>query len=660
MCGITGLISFNNNTVVHHVKLMTERLRHRGPDGEGFVFFSGNNFSTAGGNDTSASINNSSLPYSPENHIDSVNHSCNIGFGHRRLTVIDVHETGHQPMCDSEKRFWITYNGEIYNYKELREELKRKGYHFISESDTEVIIYAYKEWGTNCLLRFNGMWAFVIYDTQTKTLFGSRDRFGVKPFYYFHNKEYFAFASEQKALVELSFAKKEINPGAVFDFFVLGKMETEPEGFFKNIFELFPSTYFLLNAETGELKTEKYYSLNTTSDFSAYDERQFQIYSDEVREKLIQSVSLRLRSDVPVGVCLSGGIDSSVITGIIHHLLKKHVPLNIGDRLKTFTASFAEKQFDESDFAESVIQYSGAEWNRVFPDADSLIKNLDELVYSQDMPLWSTSTFAQHSVMRLAKENGIKVVLDGQGGDELFAGYRDYYPYFWKDLFSHGQYSDFLKEIKSADGNINLLARTFLKNKFIDNLPMNLRSNFYKSYNSKLNYLNRDFFYEYERGLKTESKAQSLNEALLHDFVSRRLKIFLKCEDRCSMWHSVESRVPFTDDHELVEYLFGISASYKIRNGTSKYLLRESMKNFIPDKVFQRKDKMGFNTPHNLWIRKMKDRLRPLFTEKLRDYIDIKKLNKDYDRFFSPEGNIEDKMVFRFITFAKWVEVFNL
>jgi len=660
VCGITGVISFNNSTVVHHVKKMTERIRHRGPDGEGYVFFSGNSITTAGGNDTSTAINNSSLPYSPKNHIDSVNGPVNIGFGHRRLTVIDVHETGHQPMCDAEKRFWITYNGEIYNYKELRKELKRKGYRFISESDTEVIIYAYKEWGTDCLLRFNGMWSFLIYDTHTKTLFGSRDRFGVKPFYYFHNKEYFAFASEQKALIELPFVKKEINPGAVFDFFVLGKMETEPEGFFKNIFELFPSTYFLLNAETGELKKEKYYSLNSTSAFSGYDEKQFQIYCDEVKEKLIQSVSFRLRSDVPVGVCLSGGVDSSVITGIIHHLLNKHVPLNTGDRLKTFTASFSEKEFDESDFAESVIQYSGAEWNRVFPDSDSLLKNLDELVYSQDMPLWSTSTFAQHSVMRLAKENGIKVVLDGQGGDELFAGYRDYYPYFWNELFSHGRYSDFFREVNSAEGNIKLLARTFIKNNFIERLSLNYQNNLYKSYNSKLNYLSEDFFQEHQSRMKIEPKPQLLNEALLNDFISKRLKIFLKCEDRCSMWHSVESRVPFTDDHELVEYLFSIPASYKIRNGTSKHLLREAMKKFIPEKVYHRKDKMGFNTPHNLWILKMKDSLRPLFTEKLNEYIDLKKLNKDYDRFFSPDGNNEDKMVFRFITFAKWVEVFNL
>ncbi|HLG34616.1 MAG TPA: asparagine synthase C-terminal domain-containing protein, partial [Bacteroidia bacterium] len=356
----------------------------------------------------------------------------------------------------------------------------------------------------------------------------------------------------------------------------------------------------------------------------------------------------------------SGGVDSSVIAGIIRHLLSQHVQLNIGERLKTFTASFKEKQFDESEYAEAAAQYSGAEWNRVFPDADSLLKNLDELVYSQDIPLWSTSTFAQHCVMRLANENGIKVVLDGQGGDELFAGYRDYYPYFWRELFSHGNYSDFIREINAAHGNFNLLAKALFKNKFIRNLPLGLRSSIYKKRHSELNYLNTDFYRGHQSRLRVVDDVNTLNEALLHDYGAKRLKIFLKCEDRCSMWHSVESRVPFTDDHNLAEYVFKIPSTYKIRNGASKYLLRQAMKDFIPEKVFKREDKMGFTTPHNLWIRQMKDSLRHIFTDKLSTYVNVKKLNKDYDSFFSPQGDTEDRMVFRFITFAKWVEVFGM
>lgn len=660
MCGITGVISFNQSPVIRHVRQMTNRLHHRGPDGEGYLFFSGEKYFTAFGKDTSTPVKNSHLPYSPVYDIDSLNENCSFGFGHRRLTILDLSEAGHQPMCDIEKRYWITYNGEIYNYKELREELKLKGHRFISESDTEVIIYAYKEWGVKCLERFNGMWAFVIYDSQTKTFFGARDRFGVKPFYYFHDKNYFAFASEQKALVELPFIKKEINPEAVFDFFVQGKMENEREGFFKHIFELFPSTYFLLDAQTGDINFKKYYTHLATSDFSNYDEEQFQLYCKAVQEKLIESVSLRLRSDVPVGICLSGGIDSSAIAGIIRHLLSQHVQLNIGERLKTFTASFKEKQFDESGFAEQAARFSGAEWNQTFPDAESLLKNLNELVYSQDMPLWSTSTFAQHSVMRLAKDNGIKVVLDGQGGDELFAGYKDYLPYFWRELFSHGNYSAFFREVNASGGNIKLLSKALLKTNFINNLPLELRRSIYKSRNPKLNYLNPEFYNQYKARWKNAEEADTLNDALLNDYGAKRLKIFLKCEDRCSMWHSVESRVPFTDDHHLAEYVFSISASYKIRNGESKHLLRNAMKDFLPEKIYSRKDKMGFATPHNLWIRKMKDQLRPIFTDKLSDYVDIKKLNKDYDTFFSPPGDIEDGMVFRYITFAKWVEVFGM
>lgn len=659
MCGICGAVSFGRSPVAQHVSTMASRLRHRGPDGEGYVFFSGDSTLAVSGNDTAQSLINSSLPYAPSIHIDAVTDSFQVGLGHRRLTVLDLHDTGHQPMCDSEKRFWITYNGEIYNYKELRDELKHK-YRFISESDTEVILYAYKEWGEKCLQRFNGMWAFVIYDRHEKKIFGARDRFGVKPFYYCHGKEYFAFASELKALVNLPFLKKEINDAAVFDFFVLGKMETEEEGFFKNIFELFPSMYFVLDVATGELKKTKYYSLNYSSVFSDYDEIQLQKYKDEVRNMLVESVSYRMRSDVPVGVCLSGGIDSSVITGIIYHLLKEQVPLNIGERLRTFTVAFHEKEFDESDYAQSVIQHTGALWERIYPDEKQLLDNLGDLVYSQDMPLWSTSTFAQHSVQRLVKENGIKVVLDGQGGDELFAGYGNHYPYFWTELLSHNKYSEFFKEINSDNGNFSLLAKTFLKNKVIAKLPLNLRSSIYEMYNDKLAFLNRDFLAANKHRMQPEEEIGSLNKALYEDFLVKRLKIFLKCEDRCSMWHSVESRVPFTDDHRLVEFIFTIPSVYKIRGGVSKYLLREAMKNFIPQKVYERKDKKGYNTPHNAWLEKIKNEVRPLFNEKLRNYIDVKKIDKDYKAVFSFEGDNDDKLVFRYITFAKWVEVFGL
>ena len=658
MCGIAGAVSFNRNSVANYVADMTLRLRHRGPDGEGYVFFSEDAMLAVGGDDTAPSLLNASLPYAPKNHIEKVTDSFRIGLGNRRLKILDLHDTGHQPMCDPEKRFWITYNGEIYNYKELREELKHK-YNFNSETDTEVVLNAYKEWGPACLQRFNGMWAFVIYDRQEKKIFGARDRFGVKPFYYYHNKEYFAFASELKALVQQSFVKKEINPAAVFDFFVLGKMETEEEGFFKNIFELFPSMYFILDVTSGAFTKTKYYSLDYSSVFSSYDDIQSGIYNSEIRDRLIKSVSYRMRSDVPVGVCLSGGVDSSVITGIIYHLLKQHIPLNIGDRLKTFTASFKEKKFDESEYAEAVAHHTGALWERVFPDEQQLMKNLDDLIYSQDMPLWSTSTFAQHSVMRLVKENGIKVVLDGQGGDELFAGYRNYYPYFWNELLANNKYSDFYREINS-DGNLNLLSKSFIKNKVIEKLPLSLRSGFYQRYNEKLAFLNRDFFNDYRYRMRPEHEAATLNEALHEDFLIKRLKIFLKCEDRCSMWHSVESRVPFTDDHNLVEYVFKIPSVYKIRRGTSKYLLREAMKDFIPEKVYARKDKMGFNTPHNSWLNKIKDSVRPLLNEKLSGYIDVNKVSSNYDRLFSFDDKGDDKMVFRYITFAKWVEVFGL
>ncbi len=667
MCGIAGIIKLNNSSInlPENIRLMTQTIRHRGPDDEGFMLCSEDELTAAGSTDTPKDVWEADYQHCPKKNINELNENFSLAFGHRRLSIIDLSPAGHQPLCSGDGSLWITFNGELYNYLELKEELKIKGHYFKTNTDTEVVLNAYREWGNGCLSRFNGMWAFVIYDRSKNELFGSRDRFGVKPFYYYHDADVLVFASEQKALVKLPFVKTGINPKAVFDFFVKDEIEMQEEGMFQNILELFPSHAFSFNLNTKEWHLWKYYSLKPNESSEAFNESKFNEITQHTRELLVNSVALRLRSDVPVGSCLSGGIDSSAIAGIVKSLLSQDSSINIGSRLQLFTASFKNPEIDESPWAKLMVDQTGAQWNQTFPNSSELLNDLENLIYSQDVPIWSTSTYAQYRVMQAAKENGIKVVLDGQGGDELFAGYSHHYLYHWKDLMKSLKLSEALKEMKSRDSLFGISGsyiKKYLKEDGIKNLPASLQMKLQLFYFKDLNYLNSEFLRANQGQLENmpENKIKSLNGMLADEFYNTRLKTYLKCEDRCSMWHSVESRTPFADDINLIEYGFQIPGAYKIHIGISKYILREAAQTYIPAEIKNRKDKMGYNIPHNQWITEMKEQLRPIFNTDLKDYINVKSLQKDYQQLFDIAGKPYDSRIFKFISFAIWKKKYEL
>lgn len=668
MCGITGLVSKNKNIDIQHISMMTDVLRHRGPDGEGFALFSQQAIILAGGVDTPKNIFNAGFIYSPKQLISASGNQLsgvNLAFGHRRLAIIDLTPAGHQPMCSQDEMVWITYNGEIYNYLELREELKNKGHHFLTNTDTEVILAAYCEWGEQCLDKFNGMWSFVIFDKQKNILFGSRDRFGVKPFYYFRDADYFAFASELKSVIKLPFVKKEINKAALFDYLFMGKVESEEEGMFKNIFELPPAHNFVYNLGDHSFKKWRYYSLPVNLSYEDFDEKKLKIYAEHIRELIDDAVRLRLRSDVAVGSCLSGGIDSSAIVCVINDILKGKTLYQVGERQKVFTASFEDEKFDESQFAMSVAEQSNASWFQVFPDRQGFLQNMEDIHFSQDIPIWSTSTFAQYSVMKLAKENGVKVLMDGQGGDELFGGYPHYFISYWRELIKNFCFGKFYSEYNHFElfsHPFNFGVKQFFKNDVLGNMPSSLMQRAYREIYPEARYLHPDLWNQNKDRIASANRNSfsSLNKNLHSDFDNSVLKGYLKFEDRSSMWFSVESRTPFSDDIHLIEYVFGIPSSYKIQKSVSKYLLRESCKNILPKKISNRKDKKGFVTPNNRWIREMRNDFRKYFTDDLKEFLNMDLLMKDYDHFFNPETDTENYRIFKFISFAVWKKVFNL
>ena len=400
-------------------------------------------------------------------------------------------------------------------------------------------------------------------------------------------------------MLKSGLVKAEINYAAVFDYFVFSKIEGEEEGMFARIFELQQATNFEFSIAEKKIKKWKYYILPFTNKFETFNDDQFQNLVQQTRELIFQSIRLRLRSDVAVGSCLSGGIDSSSIVSIMNELLK-----NKNKKINVFTASFTDAKIDEGKWAKQIVDCTNSEWSRTYPTADELKNDLEKLTYCQDIPIWSTSTYAQYRVMQLAKEKGVKVILDGQGGDELWAGYPHHQAIYLRELLVNLKWKEAKALLATAgkfNSNVLWFAKQYLKHSGLSGFPSFMIPGIYKKYFNHIQLLNPDFFNQYKNRFENyfEIAPKTLNEILSKETTSSLLKAYLKCEDRCSMWHSVESRTPFADDINLVELAFQTPSVYKIHNSESKYILRKAMYNIVPDSILQRKDKMGYNTPNS-------------------------------------------------------------
>jgi asparagine synthase (glutamine-hydrolysing) len=635
MCGISGIIFRNNSQNAMDLALkMSRAIRHRGPDGEGLLAISENSITPYKTSESEQFKGNAASYIPKQEYTSEVN--CFAAFAHRRLAIIDLNDTGHQPMCDSTQKIWITYNGEIYNYKELNEELKALGHSFVSESDTEVIINAYKQWGRDCVKRFNGMWAFCIYDKEKNNFFLSRDRLGVKPLYYIHNDNSFAFASEQKALIKSGLIKAQMNKRALHSYLFSEELENCPKNFFEGITELWPGQNITFDPTTHTFEHSFYFErkkIETNTNEARSDKELI----DLTNQHLQNGIRLRMRSDVEVGVCLSGGIDSSVIAGMMAKQAKGPV--------HCFTLVFKSGATNEEPYARLVSDKIKAKHSTSEPNVQDFENDLDDLIYALDAPIWNTSTYAQFRVMRLAKENGIKVVLDGQGADELFAGYHHHYASQWDQTLRENGPLNFVKEISAAASSIPKPFSFFARQKAKQYFPGTTQDHF--------KFIKQEFTDLYPIS-NQNSFESNVNKQLIADLGYKRLKSFLRCEDRCGMWHSVESRTPFSDDIDLLNLMFSFNGKRKIHKGVSKYFLREAAKEVLPKEIYERHDKVGFETPMKDWILQLLPKIMPELEQANFDFIDIALVKKHFDA--SRMNHI--KMLFKLLVLARWQKVF--
>ncbi|MFT3892211.1 MAG: asparagine synthase (glutamine-hydrolyzing) [Anaerolineales bacterium] len=572
MCGICGILHFDSNRSVQPgvLERMAYTIRHRGPDDEGY-------------------------------YTDGP-----MGLAHKRLSIIDLSAAAHQPMTNEDERLWIIFNGEIYNYQELRQQIIQRGHKLKSNSDTEVILHLYEDEGPKCVTKLNGMFSFVIWDRREQTLFAARDHFGIKPFYYAVHDNTFLFGSEIKALLAYDGLIPEINQDALADYltfqFCLGK-----KTLFKGIQKLLPGHHLTLKAD-GSLSIQRYWGLDFQIDTFHTEE----YFKHQLLRLLEDAVRIQLRADVPVGAHLSGGLDSSTVASLAASLLDSPI--------HTFTGGFKDDpRYNETHYARMIADTHGTIHHETYPVAQDFVDILPRLIYHMDEPAAGPGLFPQYYVSKLASQN-VKVVLGGQGGDEIFGGYSRYLVAYLEECIRGGiqgtQEDDkYVVTFESVLPNLTQLQgyEPMLKYFWADglfNAPDERYLHLVNRSSDMRPFVNSELFDGCDGYIPAEAYRKLFNEGNLGSYINRMtrfdmltlLPALLHVEDRTSMAVSLESRVPLLD-HRIVELVASMPPKIKYKGGRSKHIFREVVRHIVPQPIYDRKDKMGFPVPLNEWYR---------------------------------------------------------
>ena len=663
MCGIAGVFNLRESVCASSVIVaMTDVIRHRGPDGEGYALFAEPRSAPVfrGGPDTPEATYTAHHRYVPVQGSFGGDSGRFAALGHRRLSIIDLSPAGHQPMCSADGRYTIVYNGEIYNYVELRDELEREGCVFVSTSDTEVILHAYRTRGRDCLNAFNGMFAFLLYDRVEGKLFAARDRFGVKPLYYWYSPDgLLAFASEIKAFTALPGWRSILNGPRGYDFLTTGLADHLADTLFAGVRQLRGGEFVEAPVEQlrDSLPVRRWYEAQPAAFAGDLCEA-----TEAVRSLFIDSVRIRLRADVPVGTGLSGGLDSSSIVCVVSRLLEEQ---NGRSSQNTFSACSSIERFDERNFIDVVVNRTGVAPHYTYPSLDKLFDVLPEITWHQDEPFSSTSIYAEWSVFDLVQQTDVRVTLDGHGSDELLAGYHSFFGPHLTGLLRGLQLQRLARELSAARRlhgygpavTLRMMASVALPHALLQRVRRMIGLNGIPP--SWLN-ARRLSTEPYDPMTRFGARATSLNSYSLSQLNYTSLPVQLHWSDRDSMAHSIESRAPFLD-YRLVELLLSLPEQFKLAEGVTKKVFREAMSGILPNQIRDRVDKMGFVTPEDLWIRSDQAHFRAALVravDRTEGVIDRSVL----DLYDSLQTNPRQSStwVWRVVSFAAWLERFGV
>ncbi len=635
MCGIAGIYRRQNpeESDLSRVQAMTDVIAHRGPDDFGYLLLDSR--------DGRFQIGQAGFQRQP----------CDVCLGNRRLSIIDLSPNGRQPIPNETNDTFVVFNGEIFNYVELRDGLAAKGHVFRSQTDTEVIVHAYEEWGADCVTRFNGMWALVLWDQRKRELFCSRDRFGIKPFYYYIDDDVFLFASEVKGILPAMDTRPSADYGVLSDYLLRRSLCRTRDTFFEGIKRLEPSHNLVVSA--GEVYSSQYWDYRTQS--QAYDDHQ---PVETFRDLLDDAVRLRLRSDVPVGIALSGGLDS---TSILADAARRTDAL----KLKAFTAVFPGERFDEHEYASLASRHFGAELFCIDYQPDHFIQDLRCITWYLDYPTLEGQVLPRWHIMRLASRH-VKVILEGQGADEMLAGYISrYFDLYLIDELRRMKSGHRLETLKKLLGSCQDIHRRHSRSLYVRLLrhltPKSLRDR------RRIRADNRAYTREFVGMFPRRREApwvqefdDQLTNVMHYDHARGILPMLLKFGDSLSMAFSIESRLPFLD-HRLVEFVFRLPPHHKLDGSLSKGILREAMTGTIPDRIRERQGKVGFETPLSRWIGHCMDSgVRPLLLSRRcrdRGIFDLKKIDRLLTQQVQGAAHLEYS-IFQWLSVELWFRLF--
>lgn len=619
MCGLVGFISRKDGQeLAVTLENMTDAIRHRGPNDRGTFLGT----------------------------IDVAN--LTVGLGHRRLSIIDLSEHSHQPMVDD--NISLVFNGEIYNYVELRDELEKIGYIFESSGDTEVVLKAYAEWGVRCFEHFNGMWAIALFDKKKNKVILSRDRFGKKPLYYYATDNEIVFASEIKSILLYPSVVKKPNFEKIYRYLSTSYryVDMDDTSYFDNIHSVPKSSYMVISDDFS-IDIKKYWTLKENMiDFSG--KTQISII-DDFRGLFIDSVKIRLRSDVPVSCMLSGGMDSTSITCTAYKILQTPV--------LTFSGITGEEKgiYDESEYIDEVVKNMHAKHQYIIPEPSDLFDTVTEMLSFHDEPICTVTWYTLYQIAKKIKDENVPVVLNGHGGDELLGGYWDHYHYNFFDMEKNGELALLDCEQKAwLKNHSRRVSEICQSREYISHLVKDevLETSKFADYSDCFT---EDFRATYKTTIKLHSDFSStLSQRLYKELMHETVPASLRAEDRNTMASSIESRSPMLD-YRLAEFCFSLPQNYKIRDGIGKWILRESMKDILPEKVRMRKDKSGFIAPADRWFRTTnKEQIRELINSSSIQELgifNIGRLNSLFDEHLADLKN-HQMFLWQFINIALW------
>lgn len=668
MSAVGGVIYFQPKEVpiIEFLQPIMNKMPHRGKIDEGFVFLDGETATQHYGTDTPESIirEQDLLP------LDNAPSEAWLGFGARLSAQVSKSgQPRHQPLKHHSGRAWIVFDGEILNAKSLADELREEGVALEGQDDAEILLQAYLSWKERVLSKLEGSYAFVIVDLDEKRIFGARDRFGTRPFYYVADSKLFAFASEAKSLIQLPFVSKKVSKSAVYDYLVLGISESSTQSMFRGITELPPGSAFSMLIETGNMKVWGYFHLTTDSKLDRYSRNKVSTLSYRLKKSLINNISQHLTP----GFKSAYHLDSSLESLIFPYLLKEFIEeLPAKERPKPseiYMGIFGHVEISENgsyhdlEQAKATVKELEVDMLQSLCRFEDFIENLEKITYYQDVPFSTLDVFGQYKMLETAKEAGIDLVLENFGSEQLFSSSHSHYNQYLHDLWQKGEYKILMDNfLGSSDGLITKIGqiKELTRSVIFRSTSDDLKETFIKASSDEFSYLKTSFTDRYFRNLddKIKTSPLNLNQLLASELSGPVIKEKLRTTDRNSFLTGVAVRCPFVSDREMAESMVKASSVYKIRGGVSGNILRKAMRGILPDQVMKMRRRHLDPSSNNKWLRQAREELKEYVTTDLDDFLDSRKIKKDWDHLVDQADKNQNAFLWRVINLAIWRYVY--